>query len=56
MAILFGVLWLIASIAMGLFVRGNILKNKQYYKLGLSLIILSFICGFSLLLAVLFTM
>lgn len=55
MAILFGIFWLIASITMGLLIQGKILKSKRYYKVGLSLIILSFLCGFSLLVAVLVT-
>jgi hypothetical protein len=53
MAILFGVLWLIASIVMGLFIKGDIFKNKQYFKIGLTLIILSFVCGFTMLLTIL---
>lgn len=53
MAILFGVLWLVASIVMGLFIKGDIFKNKQYFRIGLTLIILSFVCGFTMLLTIL---
>lgn len=52
MVILFGVFWLIASIAMGLLIQGDILKSKRFHKIGLTLIILSFIGGLSMLAAV----
>jgi hypothetical protein len=55
MAILFGVFWVIAAIAIGLLIQGDIFKNKLFFKLGLALIVLSFICGFSLLVAVIAT-
>ena len=52
MIILFGVLWLVVAIAIALLIQAKMLKSKSYYKVGLTLIILSFICGLSMLVAV----
>jgi len=49
MYFLFGIFWLFASILIALFINGIIFKSKRYFKIGLSLIIFSFMCGIGLL-------
>lgn len=56
MPFIFGIVWLVVSLTVGLLIRGNIFKNKLYYRVGLTLIALSFIGGFGLLLVILTAM
>lgn len=55
MTYLFGVIWLFAAVVIAVFIQGSGFKNKLYFKIGLLLIIISFICGFGILMAAIFT-
>jgi len=47
--IAFGVLWFVIAVLIGLFIRGDFFNNKFYFRLGIGLIMLSFLCGMVLL-------
>lgn len=49
MPLVFGVLWFITAFLIGVFIRGDFFNNKYYFRLGLGLILLSFICGMIIL-------
>lgn len=51
MTYLFGVAWLVLAIIIAVFIQGSGFKNKLFFKIGLLLILLSFICGFGILVA-----
>lgn len=52
MIFVFGILWLVIAVLIALFIQGDILKGKLFYRVGLSLIILSFVCGVTMLIVI----
>lgn len=46
---LFGVLWIIACMLLGLYVRGRGISRKKHYTIGFKVIVLSYLCGLCLL-------
>lgn len=48
---LLGLLWIVACIFLGLYVRGRSISGKRHYKGGLKAIVVSYLVGLCLLFA-----
>lgn len=46
---IFGLLWIVVCILLGLYVRGRGLSGKKHYSIGFKAIVLSYLCGLCLL-------
>lgn len=46
---LFGSLWIVAGILLGMYVRGKNVSGKKHYSLGLKAILFSYLLGLGLL-------
>jgi hypothetical protein len=46
---LLGVLWVVACILLGMYVRGRNISGKKHYSLGLKIIVFSYLFGLCLL-------
>lgn len=46
---LFGVLWIVVCILLGLYVRGRGISGKKHYTIGFKVMVVSYLCGLCLL-------
>lgn len=46
---LFGVLWIVACILLGMYVRGRGISGKKHYTIGFKVMVVSYLCGLCLL-------
>lgn len=47
--LIFGVLWIVASILLGLYITGRGMSEKAHYGIGLKTIIISYVVGIVML-------